>query len=152
MKINLKKVVTSSGIMLATGLMFASAHMGGMGSEMDNLKLTAKFEQHAKILGVNVSEVKNAWAEGKSIFDLAKEKGISTSTLQAKMQESRLAEMTIKINSLVTAGTITQAQADKKIATMKTLEAKMNGVIGGKEKGKKGMRGGEKMMGNKVNN
>lgn len=171
MKINLKKAVTGSGIMLASGLMFASAHMGGMGGgfeggmggDMDSTRLTARFEQDAKMLGVNVSEVKDAWADGKSIFDLAKEKGIATSTITAKMQESRAAEMKTKMDALVTSGVITQAQADKKMANMKTMQDKMktdraSGKMGDRDgKGKRGENKGASTSGikslwNKITN
>jgi hypothetical protein len=110
-----KKIVGTFATLLATGAFVASAHMGGdLGANLNQ-----RFTTEASILGVTVDEVKDAWANGKNIFDLAKEKGIATSTLQAKMEAAREAEIKTRMDALVANGTITRAQADKRIATMK---------------------------------
>jgi hypothetical protein len=113
-----KKIIITLGTVLASGAILASAH-GVAGKNITPADLSQKFTNEAKVLGISVDEVKNGWANGKNIFDLAKEKGIATSTLEAKMKELREAEMKIKLQELVTAGVMTQAQADLRIQTMK---------------------------------
>lgn len=112
-----KRILGTFATLAVSGAFVASAHMG---PELD-ANLSARFENEAKILGMTTEEVKNAWAEGKSIFDLAAEKGISTTTINAKMTEARDLEIKTKMNALVASGVLTEAQADKRIATMKKL-------------------------------
>ncbi len=143
MKMNLKKIIMITGVSLAGATMFAGAQMKGMHG-MEDLSaqdLNSRFQRDAKILGVTVDEVKNAWVEGKSIFDLAKDKGISEATLQANMKLAKETEMKAKMAELVNAGVITQAQADKKIANMQTkqAESKQSGKMMKNKKGYRGM-------------
>ena len=112
--INMKKMLVTFGSLAATGAFIASAHMGG---EMDQ-NLAARFESESKVLGVSVEEVKNAWADGKNIYELAKEKGIASTTLETNLKASRDAEIKAKMDALVKSGTITQAQADKRIVSV----------------------------------
>jgi len=113
-----RKILLTFASLSVGGAMIASAHMEDMNMTASNL--SARFTQEAGILGVSVDDVKNAWAEGKTLQDLAKEKGISETDLQAKLDAARQAEMKTKMQELVSAGTITQAQADKRLATMQT--------------------------------
>lgn len=73
------------------------------------------FEKQAQMLGISVDEVKNAWAEGKTISQLAKEKGITAEQLQEKMQNARKEQMKSYLQTLVDKGIITQVQADKRL-------------------------------------
>lgn len=73
------------------------------------------FENQASLLGINVSEVKDAWAQGKNMQDIAKEKGISEADLKAKMQEQRKQKHQEHLKSLVSSGVISQAQADQRL-------------------------------------
>jgi hypothetical protein len=81
---------------------------------------TSMFQKQATMLGATVDEVKNAWAEGKDMRTLAKEKGITEDQLQAKMKAVRGEQMKTHIIALVSSGVITQAQADKRLAFMQT--------------------------------
>ena len=130
-----KTILGTFATLAMSGAFIASAHMGG---DMTT-NMQARFESEAKILGVTTDEVKNAWADGKNIFDLAKEKGIATTTLKANMDAARDLEIKTKMDALVKAGTITQAQADKRIAAMKTNQAKKGADM---KNGKGGKRGG----------
>lgn len=135
MKSTRKMLLTFASLSVG-GAMMASAHMNDMG--MTSANLNDRFTQEASILGLSVDEVKNAWAEGKDIRDLAKEKGISDADLKLKLDTARETEMRTKMQALVTAGTITQAQADKRLATMKTKFAN--------HKGERHQRGGMMSM------
>lgn len=111
MKIN--KTILAGGILLTGLTAFANAH--GMGGQMlDGAQLQTRFQNEATLLGVSVDEVKNAWANDKSIFDLAAEKGIVKETLEVKLKEQRNVDFKSNLSKLVASGTITQAQADQK--------------------------------------
>ncbi len=96
---------------------------------------TEMFELKAGILGISVDEVKNAWAEGKTIQKLAEEKGITTEQLQEKMRATHLTQMKSHLSVLVSNGVITQAQADKRLETMQNMPA------GGRNMGRGAHRG-----------
>jgi hypothetical protein len=78
------------------------------------------FERQAQILGLGVDEVKNAWAEGKTMRQIIEEKGISLDQIQARMKEARLAELKSNLQTLVGKGVITQVQADKRLAAVQS--------------------------------
>ncbi len=152
----MKATIKKAGILgtlsaVTLGIMSASA-MGGMNMMHNNLtpdevatRQTSMFTEQASLIGATVDEVKNAWAEGKNLKDLAKEKGITQEQLQAKMKANRDAHMKEQLATLVSKGVITQAQADKRIAFMNSLSSqKGKGYSGhGMHKGMEGMiRGG----------
>jgi hypothetical protein len=84
--------------------------------------LVQQFNDEASLLGISVDDVKNAWANGTSIQDLAKAKGIDETTLQAKMKAAREAQIKNQIQALVSNGTITQAQADARLVFLQKQE------------------------------
>ncbi len=91
------------------------------------------FRHQAEILGLSVDEVKNAWAEGKSLGELAEEKGISQADLEKRMKDAHLTRMKTELQTLVDKGIITQAQADKRLTVVeKRLEnaGSKNGMRG----------------------
>lgn len=113
------------------GVNIASAHGGGFGfgggfdlAAKDPAtfaqQLTTRFENDATLLGVGVDEVKTAWSQGKNLHDLAKEKGITDAQLQAKFEEARAKALAANMQILVDKGVITRAQADARIAAMKS--------------------------------
>ncbi|MDQ5962648.1 MAG: hypothetical protein QG653_455 [Patescibacteria group bacterium] len=135
--------LASLGILSASAMGFGGGM--GMGSKLTADELatrhTEMFAQHASILGLSVAEVKTAWAQGKNMLTLAKEKGISQTDLQAKMQALRQAEMKEHLSTLVSKGVITQAQADQRLTYMKSN-------VGTGKNANKGQRGtGRGMMG-----
>ncbi len=89
---------------------------------------TQMFQQQADLLGVSVEDIKNAWAQGKTLEDLATEKGITLEQLRQKMQEQRQAHIKTQLQQLVSQGVITQAQADQRLQVMQTQGA--NGKMG----------------------
>lgn len=144
-----KRALLSIATIAAAGAISASA-MGvpGMGGMMGNLsadeiatKYSQMFQTQAAMIGATVDEVKTAWSEGKSLATLAKEKGVTEEQLQTKMKAARDSEMKTQLQNLVTKGVITQAQADKRLATMQTKSTnKKEGKRGGH--GMKGVIGG----------
>jgi hypothetical protein len=92
------------------------------------------FEKEASLIGATLDEVKEAWAEGKTLRQLAEEKGITSEALKEKMNAQYKAQVKENLQSLVTQGVITQAQADKRLQYMSTLVSQK-----GKGRGKGGM-------------
>ena len=116
----------------------ASAH-GGFGG-FDNLtqdqvaeRQQNMFQREADILGISVDEVKNAWADGKTIKQLMDEKGIDLAQVQQRMKDVRLQQMKKHLQVLVDNGVITQAQADKRSQMM---QSSVQNVV---KKGRMGM-------------
>jgi hypothetical protein len=108
---------------LGTGVASARG-FGGFGGGMFGGELSADdiaarhevmFAEHASLLGLSVDAVKSAWAEGKSLWELAEANGITKDALAAKMKEARTAQMKTHLQALVTKGVITQAQADQRL-------------------------------------
>ncbi|MBI2623833.1 MAG: hypothetical protein HYW65_04705 [Candidatus Liptonbacteria bacterium] len=85
------------------------------------------FAQQAALLGVSVDEVKKGWAEGKGIFQIAAEQGITKEQLQQRMTDARTAHMKSQFQALVSKGVITQVQAD---ARLKFMESHARGGMG----------------------
>jgi hypothetical protein len=145
MKTNFRnKTIASVLTLVAFGAVSASA-MGFGGGMMSNLtsdeiatRQTTMFQQQATLLGATLDEVKQAWADGKDMKTLASEKGITEAQLQAKMKAARDAQMKTQLSALVSKGVITQAQADKRIATMAAKQA--SGKTDGKKGGRHGMK------------
>lgn len=144
MNTTLKKI-SMVGALAATALGITSASaMGfpGMNMSTDEMvsRQTTMFTQQASLIGATVDEIKNAWAEGKDFVALAKEKGITEDQLHAKMKEVRQTQMKNDLATLVSKGVITQAQADKRLATMQSKD--IDGKDGGKRKMHFGMMRG----------
>ncbi len=83
-----------------------------------------KLTQEADILGISVDEMKTNWAAGKGVREIAKEKGISDADLQKKFQVAREQHQKDMLQSLVSQGKITQAQADARLKFMKDNQGK----------------------------
>lgn len=149
MKTTIKKAGAIGFLSLgALGVLSASAMgMGGMlgkgmSAEEITTRQTAMFTEQASLIGATVDEVKNAWAEGKSLKDLAKEKGITDDQLKAKMKAQRDAQMKNFLSTLVSKGVITQAQADKRLVVIQAKEKTSTNDKSGKHGGMRGMMGG----------
>ena len=95
------------------------------------------FQSQADLLGATLDEVKQAWAEGKSLQELATAKGISAADLQTKMHAQHIAREKTELATLVSQGVITQAQADTRLASIQNGKVK-----GGFGHGHGGPRGG----------
>lgn len=90
-----------------------------------------QFTQQAALLGVTVEQVKQAWAEGKSMPELAESLGITKDELQAKMKTMRQERMRAHMQILVDRGVITQQQADQRFSAMEQRQ----GEVGKKGEG-----------------
>lgn len=115
----------------------------------------------AKLLGMTPSDIQTERIQGKSMVQIAEEKGVT----EEKLMEAALAARKAQIDQLVKDGKITQAQADYMLTQMKTrikanLERTTVGKPGwaGKRGNGQGMNGsgfGKGMnngMGNKAGN
>lgn len=94
---------------------------GGFGN-IDPEKVAEKqqvmFQNQSQILGIDIEEVKEAWAEGKTMKEIMEERNIGQEEVQARIKEMRLQEMRNYLQVLVDKGVITQNQADKRLEVM----------------------------------
>lgn len=138
-----KKKILTYGSILAIALFFGvgvsqtNAFWGGNRISVDERVAMQQtmFDEQAKLLGLTVEEVKNAWANGQNIWELAKSKGITEETLKAKMLALKETKIKEELKALVDKGVITQAQADARLNHMQTMKDRMTEKIG-KGKGK----------------
>lgn len=122
-------IIPALALISFLGINSAQAFAGfGSMSRIDPEVAAKEWEQRmnetAAILGISVSEMKNYWSQGKTVQEIAKEKGISQADLQAKMKAARLAEMKTWLQTLVNKGFITQAQADARLKFMSEKSSK----------------------------
>jgi len=96
------------------------------------------FSQHAELLGISVDEVKEYWAEGKNIREIAEAKGIDIKDIQSKIREKRKTEMKERLQVFVDNGVITQAQAERRLEIMQNHEGKFPEGIFSRENGRRG--------------
>jgi hypothetical protein len=85
----------------------------------------AELEAVARVLGMTADEVSSALQAGKTLQDLANEKGVDIADVQAALQAVRVAEMRDAIAQAVANGTMTQEKANW------LLEGLDKGFIGG---------------------
>lgn len=71
--------------------------------------------------------MKGYWSKGAKVQEIAKQKGISQTDLQAKRKAARLDQMKQSLQNLVTSGKITQVQADARLQFMQNNKAGMMG-------------------------
>lgn len=111
------------------GVTPAFAHgMGWIGSSTATPQDIAKrqtdmFTQEAKLLGLTVDQVKEGWAQGMSLPEIATAHGISQTDLQKKITDARKQQLSETLKTLVGQGVITQKQADARLqAIQKRIE------------------------------
>ncbi|MBI4760864.1 MAG: hypothetical protein HY780_06595 [Chloroflexi bacterium] len=104
----------------------ADGFQQGRGPGWHGFRLSdAELEAVAKVFGMTTDEVSSALQSGKTLLDLANEKGIAIEDVQAALQAVRAAEMRDAIAQAVKDGTMTQEKADW------LLEGLDKGFIGG---------------------
>lgn len=84
--------------------------------------------KHSKVfeeMGIKKEDIKNAKKSGKTMFDLAKEKGYT----EAQVKEMIIKNRTEAINKAVEDGKLTREEADKKIVIMKEKVSKWDGTF-----------------------
>lgn len=113
-------------IFTALGISSASAHGWFHGfADIDPAKITERqnqmFENQANLLGINIDQIKEYWAQGKNMREIAEELNISDEDLQKKIQDQRKAGLEQELKILVDNGVITQAQADLRLKAMENM-------------------------------
>lgn len=79
---------------------------------------TTLFQYEAQILGISIDDVKNAWADGKTMQQIMKEKNISQDQVNKNIKDYQIQQYKTQLQTLVSKGVITQAQADKRLQYM----------------------------------
>ena len=77
-----------------------------------------RFQQEAQLLGINIDDVKDGWAQGQTLWQIAEQNGITQEQLQAKMQEMHQQQMQERLQALIDQGVISQQQADSRLQFM----------------------------------
>lgn len=105
-------------ILIAGSLAVSAAGSGFQPKSLNSLDWENRLSQHASLLGLTLSEMKAYWAQGKNLKDVAAEKGISEDEFRQKMKANRLEQVKNELQTLVSEGKITQAQADSRLKFM----------------------------------
>lgn len=106
---------------LGAGIASACGWFGGFGNLSSDEIATRQqtmFQNEAQILGITVDELKEDWAEGKTVQQIMQEKGITQEQVQARMKDLQIQQMKNYLQALVDKGVITQAQSDKRLQVM----------------------------------
>lgn len=88
------------------------------------------FAEQAKVLGVDVDVVKDGWADGESLHEIAREQGITPSQLAERMRLAKRTRLAAQLDALVANGVVTRAQADKRLQRLDALIAKRDAKVG----------------------
>lgn len=143
-----------AGVVVAGSVSAAGPGMGGgkgmgMGGPMhggfgggigDPDKFVEHLTQEASVLGITLDEMKAYWAQGKTVQDIATDKGLTQEQLKVKMEAAAEAKATANLKALVDKGVITQAQADSRATIMKEMKVKMAENMKNKVQQKRGVR------------
>jgi DNA-binding phage protein len=129
------------------GMSAANAHpLFGVGSKATPEEIATRqqdmFQKQADLLGISVDKIKEGWASGKDIMQIAEENGVTKDQLKQKMKDAAAAQMKTELQALVTKGVITQAQADQRLKVMQEKAAGKGGVanrFGGARRGAGGL-------------
>lgn len=107
-------------VVLGAGVVFAQNYKNMMGLSPQDLaaRQQAMFQQTADILGISIDDVKNGWANGETVTQIAKDHNISQQQLQQKMQAYANQQMQQELQTLVSQGVISQDQANKRMQVM----------------------------------
>src|SRR3989338_5795641 len=76
------------------------------------------FTHEAELLGVSIDIVKDGWADGKSLLEIAEEQGVSEEALKERMRAKHEEQMKAHIQALVDQGIISQEQANRRLQVM----------------------------------
>ncbi len=126
------------GRSMGRGMMGRGLGQGMMGDSGNSLMAVA-----ADKLGITVDELTTQLKDGKTVADLAKEKGIDINIII----DAFMAERQETLTQAVTDGRITQEQADQMLENMRDMiEDHLNGEMPMLERGGRGGRGNWEMM------
>lgn len=119
----------------------AAGQGGKRGGPMAGPQSGAQLATVAKALNITEDELRTELQAGKSIADVAAEKDVAISTVV----DAVIAEQETALKQAVTDGKLTQAQADQRLALLKTnlptlfqLKGEMGGGFGGPGRGQRG--------------
>lgn len=106
---------------------FTETHRGGRGLGMGVIKTpqefverqTQLFVHQSEITGIPVEEIAGAWAEGKKLETLLKKRELIILWCKKKCAHMERPQMKERLQALVDAGVITQAQAETRLEFMK---------------------------------
>ena len=103
----------------------------------EKMRLGGKLDLTAvgKVLGLSADELKSSLSDGKSLADVAKEKGVDAQ----KVIDAVTSSLTSEINQAVKDGKLTQEEADKRLANVADEAQKL---VNGERFGPGGHRGG----------
>ena len=90
-------------------------NFGALNAEDTAQKYTQMFQFQADALGIPVDEVKNAWAQGKTIQEIIDEKGINEDEIRSRLDNMSLQQTKDEMDALVNQGVITREQAEQRI-------------------------------------
>jgi len=147
MKKTLMIVATVVGVLVLGNVLIASAQVPAPGANADWMTEMhqAVWTAVAKELGMTYDELTAAVQGGKTLWQIADEKGVSIDRLQEVMRGAREAAL----KDLVAQGAITQEQADWMLSHSNGMMSGGFGNCGGSGMMNGGMmRGGSGMMGN----
>jgi hypothetical protein len=103
-----KNAYAQSGTTNTTTMPLRGHGPGGRGG---GLSLTG-LQVAAEKLGMTTDELITALQSGKTLEQIAQEKGVDFATIQTAIQEKQQTDMRTRIQQAVTDGTMTQAKAD----------------------------------------
>lgn len=72
-------------------------------------------EKRAQILGMNVDELKAQLEQGKKLYEIAQEKGITPEQMREQVMTQRREQTQERLNQMVEQGKITREQANKRL-------------------------------------
>jgi len=108
-------------VVLGAGIASANGMFGGFGNPLPEdiaQKQETMFEKKADFLGISLEEMKDFWAEGKTVQEIAEEQGISLEEMQTKMREAKEEALQSRMQVMVDNGVISQEQADERLEFM----------------------------------
>ena len=76
------------------------------------------------MLGISVDDVKNAWAKGETLQQLAQDHGITQDQLRQKLQDQQKTELQAHLQTLVDQGVITQDQMNQRLQFMENNQGR----------------------------
>jgi hypothetical protein len=125
--------VLAGAMFFGANAVYARGFFGGFDTNLTDDEMASRhekmFQEQANILGISADDIKTGWAQGKNLKDIAKDKGITEDQLKQKMNDARIAQMKMQIQTLVTKGVITQTQADQRLNYMQTAIGKGGGKM-----------------------
>jgi hypothetical protein len=112
----------------------------GLG-KFDTSRWEQRLTSEASLLGITLDEMKSFWSQGKSVKEIATEKGISETDLASKMKAQRIEMMKTHLATLVSEDKLTQTQADARLKAAESKNLDDFGGSGGKGCGCGGGKG-----------